>query len=134
MSDFGIGSSITASLDRSVDRSLVRVDYDPSDPLCNDLVTCLTNEYLKANGMGGPKRTIELAADVIAFNLRRKQPWPSGNSPLVPFNFPSHFFLDRFMSESHEISEKIFQSQKMLNESIDKLETERKTISMFEVR
>jgi hypothetical protein len=131
--DTSVGSSTTTALNRSVDRAMVRVDYDPSDPLCNDLVTCLTSEYLRVDAVGSSTQTIECTSDVIAFNLRRKPAWGSGNSPQGPFSYPSHFYLDRFMSECHETSEKIFQNQKAINENINKLEAEKKSISTFEV-
>ena len=128
---------LTSDLDRSIERSLVKVEHDPCDPLCNDLVTCLTAEYLKADGAGRSTHTIEQTSDVIAFNLRRKPIWTtsasSKNNDEVPFGFPCHFYLDRFMSECRGISEKMFQQQRSMNEEIGRLESERMNLINHEV-
>jgi len=131
-------SVLTGELDRGIERPLVKVEHDPWDPLCNDLVTCLTSEYLKVDGSGRSVHSIEQSSDVIAFNLRRKPVWASTatgaskNSDEVPFSFPGHLYLDRFMVECREVSEKMFQQQRMMNEEIHKLEAEKTTLTQHE--
>ena len=134
--------------DVETDLSLFSVKYNDEDG-SNDLVGCLSNQVfpklskrgsLNADSGTTGERVITKAADVIAFAPSRDESLPSYQDSLAgkpqqrrKFSFPDSFYLDRFLRENHERTQKAIQNANVAEEEIRRLLKKKSEITKLDV-
>ncbi|GJE98692.1 hypothetical protein PsYK624_149270 [Phanerochaete sordida] len=95
---------------------------------CNDLVSCLAKELRDVAEDPASPALIVHTSDVVAFQVIRV------SSDRAHFNFPPHFYLDRFLYDKASLSNEKRQRQHDLLEEVALLEKRKAALTSYEGR